>query len=271
MHFLSRLFLTIYSYLSTMCYDLTSLTEAQLKYARHRSEDPEFIAELERKLALLKGESEAHYHVNAFSHPKLLVFTNSDPYTPKLFTWGLIPPWVKSRDEALSIWNHTLNARAETLFEKPSFRHAAHQRRCLIVVDAFYEHHHLKNKTYPFRIRFKNHEPLTFAGIWEEWIDPETGELFETTTLVTTQGNALMARIHNNPKADGPRMPVILPMHKQDDWLKNDSEENLKQLLIPFSDEALEAYTVRRLRGKEYIGDVEAITEEFKYPELGGI
>lgn len=251
-----------------MCYDVTSLTEARLKYARHRSEDPEFIAELERKLSLLRDHTSSYYHVNGFSHPKLLVFTNKQPYEPQLFNWGLIPAWCKSKDDALKHWNHTLNARAETLFDKPSFRVAARKQRCLIMVDAFFEHHHIQGKTFPYCIRSSRGHPLTLAGIWEEWTDQETGELMQTTTIITTTGNSLLSKIHNNPKADGPRMPVILPVEKQNIWLLSNDEQELRDLLRPSPSSDLTAYPVRRLRGRDYPGNTPEVLHEFHYDEL---
>lgn len=116
-------------------------------------------------------------------------------------------------------WNNTLNARGETIFEKPSFRTSAKNHRCIIYVAGFYEHHHYNNKTYPFFIYRKDAQPMALAGLWSEWKNPDTGGRLNTFSIVTTKGNKMMARIHNNPKLKEPRMPVILPSELEDEWL----------------------------------------------------
>ena len=255
-----------------MCYNVVSATRILIKYAKHRQEDPELIKELEEKLKKLESEMTPNYQVSGFEFPKLLVFTNEKPEEPNLFNWGLIPSWVKDAEAAKKLKAQTLNARGESLFEKPSFRNAAKNKRCLVYIDAFYEHHHYKGNAYPFHIAMKNGDPMSLAGIWEEWVDRETGELFRTTSIVTTAGNKLLGMIHNNPKLEGPRMPVILPKKKQEEWLvpyKDESTiQHLKQLLIPFEDSGLEAYTVHKLRGKESVGNVPKAEEKFEYGEL---
>lgn len=255
-----------------MCYDVTSATYAKLKYARHRGGDPDYLDALQAELDLLMSGMPANYHASGFSHPKLLVFTNLAPFKPQAFSWGLIPSWTKDREAAKTISNITLNARGETIFDKPSFRAAAKSKRCLIMVDSFFEHHHLGKQTFPFRIALKNEEPITLAGLWEEWTDKETGELVQTCSIVTTVGNEVMSKIHNNPKAEGPRMPVILPQHIQDKWLEPINSETDKQaiqnLIQPYDANELVYHPVRRLKGKEAIGNQPLATEPFEYAEL---
>jgi putative SOS response-associated peptidase YedK len=255
-----------------MCYNVVSATRILIKYAKHRQEDPEMIKELEDKLKQLEEEMTPNYQVSGFEFPRLLVFTDAEPEEPNLFNWGLIPSWVKDAETAKKLRAQTLNARKETLFEKPAFRTSAKNKRCLVYIDAFYEHHHYKGKTYPFHIAMKNGDPFSLAGIWEDWVDRETGELLRTVSIITTEGNKLLSKIHNNPKLEGPRMPVILPKNKQDEWLipyKDESTiKQLEQLLIPFNDEELEAYTVHRLKGKESVGNVPEAEKLFEYEEL---
>ncbi len=257
-----------------MCYTAESGTLAALKYAKYRG-DEGIVRKLEAELKQLSILDDPRFHVSGFAHPRLLVFTNLQPYTPQAYWWGLIPAWTKNAAEAKKFWNNTLNARGETIFEKPSFRAAAKQKRCLIYLDAFYEHHHHNKQTYPFRIALKSGEPMALAGLWEEWVDRESGEIIHSTTIVTTHGNALMQKIHNNPKADGPRMPVILPREKQNDWLAPCETENdqkaLIELMQPFPQELLEAHSVAKLLGKEAIANVKAVEEEVNYPELQGL
>lgn len=107
-----------------------------------------------------------------------------------------------------SSWNQTLNARGESIFEKPAFRNSARNKRCIVHVEGFYEHHHFGKRTYPDFIRLKDHDDFALAALWEECKDPATGVALHTFSIVTTEANDLLRRIHNNPKLEGPRMPV---------------------------------------------------------------
>ena len=131
-----------------------------------------------------------------------------------------------------------INARAETVAEKPSFRRALQKRRCLVLADGFYEWRKEGKKKTPMYITLKSHEPFGFAGLWETWKSPE-GEAIHSCTLITTTPNALMESIHN-------RMPVILPRDAEAQWLDRAIEdpERLLPLLAPYSAADMDAYTV---------------------------
>lgn len=255
-----------------MCYDVTSGIRQLINYAKHRGDDPAYLDALLRKLQDWTEKMKPHFYVSGFAHPSLLVFTNEAPYDPQSMMWGLIPHWVKDNETARSIIGKTLNARSETIFEKPAFKHSAINKRCLIYIDAFYEHRHYKGKTYPYHIAMKDGSPLSLAGLWDEWADRESGELIRSVTIVTTTANQSMQKIHNNPKLNEARMPVILPKDKQNDWLapikSKLDKEALQKLLVPFPDERLEYYTVGRLKGKNAIGDTEQVEQKVIYPEL---
>ncbi|MFN4764584.1 SOS response-associated peptidase [Gillisia sp. Q332] len=252
-----------------MCYDISTNLEAQLSRAS-RKLDLRAIKEIEENLATLTDLP--IYHTTGFSHPKLLIYTDRSPWNPEVSTWGLVPHWVKDKKQLKELWNKTLNARGETIFEKPSFRESVNHNRCLIYINGFYEHHHLNGKTFPFYIHQKNDKPLALAGLWSEWTDRETGENLNTFSIVTTKGNKMLAKIHNNPKLEGPRMPLILPQELEDNWLHPIEDEldvkSIQELIREYPDEELDAYTVKRLRGKEYIGNVEKVCEPFEYAEL---
>ena len=206
------------------------------------------------------------FQVSGFTHPEIIIYTNDEPHKPRLSVWGLIPHWAK---EAESIWNKTLNARAETIFEKPSFMKSAEEKRCLIPAEGFYEHHYFRGKTYPFYISHLENKPLTFAGLWNEWTNLETGEIISTCSIVTTKANSLMAKIHNKPKLSGDqRMPAILPEELENEWLRPLSKNELQDLLRPFPDSELMAHTVRRLTGKDSPGNVPEANMEYEYEEL---
>lgn len=150
---------------------------------------------------------------NGFTFPHTPVISSKNKNKMTLFQWGLIPNWSKEK----SIQQYTLNAKIETLDEKPSFKNSI-QQRCLIVADGFMEWQWLdkKGKTkQQFHISLPNNDAFAFAGIWSEWVNPSTGEIINTYSMVTTEANPLMSEIHNTKK----RMPVILTPQNEQDWL----------------------------------------------------
>jgi len=252
-----------------MCYDIKASLESQLRRAEFIS-DEEMIKELREKL---KPFIEPQiYHASGYTHPRTLIYADKEPFVPIVSVWGLIPHWVKDNKQRMQFWNNTLNARGETIFEKPSFRDSARHKRCIIILDGFYEHHHFKGKTYPFLIQKKSREPVTVAGLWSEWLDKETGEIINSFTIVTTRANKLLARIHNNPKLTEPRMPVILTENAIEQWLQpieNEADKKIiEELITAYPPDDLEAYTVHKLRGKNALGNVPEATEEEVYAEL---
>lgn len=165
---------------------------------------------------------------NGFQHPKTPIITNLDTNKIQLFNWGLIPFWAK--DE--SIRKNTLNARIETIEEKPSFRNSINNR-CLILADGFYEWQWLDEKgkqKQKYLLSLPNEEAFAFAGLWSEWTDQQTGEVIYTYTILTTVANELMAKIHNNKK----RMPVIVA--NEVDWLNGQNLKMQNDLLLARED-----------------------------------
>lgn len=151
----------------------------------------------------------------------------------QMLRWGLIPSWTK--DPAIGA--RMINARAETVSEKPSFRNAFRHRRCLIVADGFYEWQRQERKKQPFYFRLQNGQAFAFAGLWERWQSPH-GETVESCTIITTEANELMHPIHD-------RMPVILDVKDYDSWLDPAVKpEALQQLLQPYRSEAMTTYPV---------------------------
>ncbi|MFH1923901.1 MAG: SOS response-associated peptidase [Planctomycetota bacterium] len=143
--------------------------------------------------------------------------------------WGLIPSWAKDP----AIGNRMINARAETVAEKPAYRAAFRQRRCLVVADGFYEWQRLGARKQPYFIRMRDDRPFAFAGLWESWQGPEQGPV-ESCTLLTTEPNELLEPIHN-------RMPVILAADDYQQWLDPAvrKPEMLEPLLRPFPAERM--------------------------------
>lgn len=258
----------LYQKINGMCFNARYGIAAALKRADHdgRKDDIEFWQEILKKYDATFPMVD-NYQVSAFTHPKLIIYDNYHPKEPVIATWGLIPHWAKACEE---IWNTTLNARGETIFEKASFKKSALEKRCLIPAEGFYEHHEFKGKKYPFYITRKDGEPLYFAGLWNDWVNPSTGEIINTCSVVTTHANPLMTRIHNKPKLSGDhRMPVILGNNLADEWLKNLSEEEIRELATyQFPDSMLDSWTVRKLSGKDSPGNVPEANEKYDYQEL---
>jgi putative SOS response-associated peptidase YedK len=126
--------------------------------------------------------------------------------------WGLIPFWAKDP----AIGNRMINARAETVAEKPSFRAAFRKRRCLVLADGFYEWHKKDGGKVPYFISAEDGEPFAFAGLWEDWVDKESGEHLQTTTIITTAANEFMSALHH-------RMPVVLRPNSATRWLDGEA------------------------------------------------
>lgn len=247
-----------------MCYDAQYLTKRAEKYADRYGIPISEMDELIRRLG-------PTYHSSGFAHPDLAVL--NAPRELEAMNWGLVPFWVKDWSGAQQIRNKTLNARGESMFDSNSYRKASRKRRCIVIMDAFYEHHHLAKKTFPYRISFKNDEPISMAGIWEEWNGEVDGKevSHRSFSIVTTKGNDLMAKIHNNPKMEGARMPLILPPELENEWMEDREEDELdliKDLIKPYPSDAFEAHSVRRIRGKNAVGNKKEVTEPYPYPEL---
>ncbi|NJS09543.1 MAG: SOS response-associated peptidase [Microcoleus sp. CSU_2_2] len=148
--------------------------------------------------------------------------------------WGLIPSWAKD----LKIGSHTINARSETVAEKPAFRSAIKHRRCLIIADGFYEWQPQGKKKQPYYFQMANNEPFAIAGLWENWRSPE-GENIVSCSIITTAANETVQPVHD-------RMPVILPSGDWEQWLDpsiNNSQQVLP-LLKPYDPAAMKANAV---------------------------
>lgn len=186
------------------------------------------------------------YHASGFSHPDWPVITNVEKGQIDMFKWGLVPKWIKSKDEALKIRIQTLNCRFETAFEKPSFRSSISKNRCLVLSTGFFEWQDFNKQKYPHFITTSTHEEGIFAmaGIWESWVDKSTGEILDTFSILTTVANPLMAKIHNVKK----RMPVILPPDAEVAWLEEKiSKEEILGFNKQFSEEQMKAHTISKL------------------------
>ena len=172
----------------------------------------------------------------------VLAIPNDDKFTADFFIWGLIPMWAKDSD----IGNRLINARGETLAEKPSFRGSYRHKRCLILADGFYEWKSFgnrKSKT-PYYIHMQDRKPFAMAGLWDHWESPD-GSSIKSCTIITTTPNELTGAIHD-------RMPVILHPRDYAKWLDPapQTPENLQPLIKPFPADPMTAYPVSTLVNK---------------------
>ncbi len=150
------------------------------------------------------------------------------------FRWGLVPSWAKDP----SVGNRMINARAESVAERPSFKEAFRDRRCLVVADGFYEWQKTGRTKTPFFVRLKSGRPFGMAGLYETWVSP-AGKILRTCTIITTRANDLLSPIHD-------RMPAIVLREKQAPWLDRSvrDKKDLIDILKPFPPEEMDAYRV---------------------------
>lgn len=180
------------------------------------------------------------YHVSAFTHEEYPIIT-ADPEI-QLFRWGLIPFWTDSLEDAVTIRNRTANARAETIFTKPSFREPIRRRRCLVPASGFFDWRHERQGKVPYYITVPDNPVLAFAGIYDRWHNRECDEWVCTYSIITTQANPLMRYIHNTNF----RMPVILHPQDEQRWLDPDlTQEQIADLLRPFPSEQMASVAIR--------------------------
>lgn len=184
------------------------------------------------------------------SQSVLAVINNGRHNKMGYLRWGLIPPFAKD----ISSGNKMINARSETLLEKPSFRTAYKKKRCLIIADSFYEWKRLdEKKKIPMRIKLKSEELFAMAGLWENWKSPEGKSIF-SCTVITTTPNKLVGDIHD-------RMPVILRPDDEKIWLDpmiNDTQL-LEQLMLPLDENLMEVYEVSSLVNSPRNNSIELI------------
>ncbi|MDQ3864253.1 MAG: SOS response-associated peptidase [Actinomycetota bacterium] len=163
------------------------------------------------------------------------VLAEGDRRRLEMLRWGLVPSWADDPE----IGARMINARSETAAEKPSFRSAFRNRRCLIAADGFYEWKRENGGKQPYYFRMQDGRPFAFAGLWESWDKGGDGPL-RTCAILTTRANSVLDGIHD-------RMPVILPPDSYDAWLDPDADkEELTELMMPYLGDDLETYPVSR-------------------------
>lgn len=172
---------------------------------------------------------------NSAPAQNLPVITDENPSKIDFYKWGLIP----SRAKDSSVGTKMINARAESITEKPAFKKLMEKQRCIVPADGFYEWKQTPHGKQPFRITLRNEELFSFAGLWDKWKDP-SGLLIYTFTIITTEPNELMKSIHS-------RMPVILERDFEEKWLNPHYPlEDALAVLKPFSSDKMRAYPVSK-------------------------
>lgn len=207
------------------------------------------IAEVLQAANVKIKEDKARYNI---APTQEIVAAREDGKRRELLTlrWGLVPSWAKD----LAAGARMINARSETVTEKPSFREAFRHRRCLIPADGFYEWKRTDRGKQPFFFKMKDEQPFAFAGLWERW--EGEGETIESCAILTTAANEVLAPVHD-------RMPVILHEEDYELWLDEDKgkQELLKDLLRPYPASEMTVYPVSTQVNSTRHGGAELIEE----------
>lgn len=226
------------------------------------------------------------YFLDAYKdwHPELPVITQKEPDQVQMMRWGVIPPFAKyiekngKRLHPYDFGNYytkTANAMVEGLAEKKTWKRLYKRNRCLILSTGFYEFYHMEGKkvTYPHFITLKDSAVFAFAGLHDHWTDPDTEEVVNTCTIITTRPNDMMKAIHNNPKAaNGARMPVMLIPEEWNAWLDGElSHEDILKFAEPFPVDGMQAHAVRQgLKGRKVDSNIPQAQDAVDFPELPG-
>lgn len=205
------------------------------------------------------------YHTSGFAHEELPIVGNENQI--QLASWGLIPRWVKSLEDALKIRNQTLNARSETVFEKPSFRNSISKGRCLVPVTGFFEWRSVGKHKFPYHISHKEEELFSLAGITEEWLNKETGEIMKTVSILTTSANPMMQIIHNEKL----RMPVIIDRNREEEWIDPSLQQKQIELFFEPSKAPMIAKSISKLITSNANSNVPDILTPHYYTEVDTI
>lgn len=202
------------------------------------------------------------YNVSGFAHPELpLLLRDGGSVTVTLALWGLIPFWARDEAQIRTLRNQTLNARAETLRSRPSYRHLVDGNRCLVVVDGFFEPHRHNGTTYPFFCSLPDRALMTLAGLYSE------RDGVKTFTVITVPATGLMAEVHNEKL----RMPRIVRPEQRDSWLDPElAGDAVIRFLVDNPEEpALRAWPVSRaVYGRGAVSSDPSLLESVEYPSL---
>ena len=241
-----------------MCYDISAQLKTQLSRAKRMGDE---IAQKEITAIIEENHLKDIYRASGFEHPHCIVYDKSSTFVAR---WGLIPHWIQDEKAARKIENSTLNARIESIQEKPSFQEAAQHSRAILYIDGFFEHHFRNNEAYPFYVQKSGQEPMIVACLYDT--STKFSESVSTFSIVTTSANSFMTDIHNKPEHGASRMPLILNTDQAELWLdtERDIDELSDQLEID-KNLGLKAYSVEKIRGKNSLGNTAKAIEPKQY------
>lgn len=223
-------------------------------YATSIPEQKDLMSQFKKKK--VKYDRDQYYHVSGFVRPFLPVTLNNNIDVIDEARWKLIPFWVKT-EEAAKKYANTLNAESETVFEKASYKPYVMKNRGLLYVNGFYEPHKVKGvkDTENYYIYKPNKEIFTLGIVYAPFTDKETGEFYNSFTILTTKANPLLEEIHNEKK----RMPFVVPEYNREAWLNSTSKEEIQSLMKPYEFE-LSTHRVMRVTAARGL--------DLNYPEV---
>lgn len=247
-----------------MFYDISFSTKNASQYAKRYGDAP--MWEIDEQ------DFPPMYHASGFDEPELPVILNEDPDNVNFLNWAFMPFEFSPKIKGKAM--NTLNARAERIFTDQSiYRDAAKTRRCLVMLDGFFDHYKKDDIGYAHYIQMKNKEPFMVGGLWQTFTDPQDEVETDTVTLVTCPANKEMAWVRNEtPHAPESRMPFIVDPKDDETWLHGSPEE-AKAIIKPLADGLLDYYpcqplkTVKKLN-RVYMGNVSGLLERKRYKEL---
>jgi putative SOS response-associated peptidase YedK len=192
------------------------------------------IETLKKRFDIKKAPPVLHPRYNISPTQDIYAILNESPDALSVIRWGLVPFWAKD----IKIGSRMINARAETLAEKPAFRSSIKNKRCLILADSFYEWKRELRSKRPFRIMLKDESLFAFAGIWDAW--EKDGNHLTSCAIITTDSNSIVSPIHD-------RMPVILSRENEKAWISDISVKGALSMLKPYDPKSMRAYEISAL------------------------
>ncbi|MDO9154716.1 MAG: SOS response-associated peptidase [Paludibacter sp.] len=204
-----------------------------------------------------------YFFLSGFSLPLLPIIKDDGIF---LHQWGLIPSWIKTEKDAHEIRSKTLNAKGETIFEKPSFKKCIQNQRCILPVAGFFEYREMNGLKYPYFIHSVDHDDFFLGSVYDRWINEESGEVLNTFSIVTTPANTLMEKIRNLKK----RMPLIIRTKDSYQWIDRNTDLHLvEKLICPYDELKMNAYTISRIANNARMNrNLPEIMNEVVFTEL---
>jgi putative SOS response-associated peptidase YedK len=220
-------------------------------------------AKLKKSISEIPVKSQVY--LSGFSHPEMYCIKQEQQEIIEVANWGLVPGFIHDPLKAREYFINTLNAKAETVFEKVSFKNSIMSKRCIIPISGFYEWMELNKMKYPHYIAPAKHDIMYVAGIYAHWTNGITREVNTTFSMITTEANPLMARIHNLKK----RQPLVLSHTDSENWLNHNlNEKDVIELMQPTHDDFFTAHPIKKFSPKNVDVNSNDLIEEYFYPEL---